>query len=64
VGRNRAIELRWWLTQTEAADALGVSRWTIQRMLRDGSLPHAVVGRSRVIRKADIEALLTESRAS
>jgi excisionase family DNA binding protein len=64
VGRNRAVELRWWLTQAEAAEALGVSRWTIQRMLRDGTLPHVVVGRSRVIRKADVEDLLTETRAS
>lgn len=46
---------RLLVTVDEAADALCVSRATIYKMLDDGRLPSLRLGRSRRIRRDDLE---------
>jgi excisionase family DNA binding protein len=46
---------RLLVTVDEAADALCVSRATIYKMLDDGRLPSLRLGRSRRIRRGDLE---------
>ena len=48
---------RWWCPQREAARLLGVHPVTVRQMIRDGSLPTVQVGRRRVVRLADIDAI-------
>ncbi len=43
----------------EAAEALGVSRATINIHIADGTIPSVKLGGRRLIRRADLEALLT-----
>jgi excisionase family DNA binding protein len=54
------IDVADWLSPTEAARYLGVSRETIYRLMKDGRLPYRTTtwsGRRRV-RKEDLDALL------
>ena len=50
-----------YLTVHEAAELMGVSRFTIWRRIRDGSLPAYRAGvdrRTRLVKRADVEALM------
>jgi excisionase family DNA binding protein len=53
---------RWWVTKTEAADRLGISRETFRRMLIDGQLRTVRVGRRDVVRITDIERIIEGGR--
>ena len=46
------------LRASEVAEALGVSRTTVWRMIRDGSLPSVKMGDSRRVRREDLEAFV------
>jgi excisionase family DNA binding protein len=46
------------LTLTEAASRLRVSRSTVQRLIRAGALPVTQLGRRRLVRLEDLEALV------
>ena len=51
-----------YLTVQEAAELMGVSRFTIWRRIRDGALPAYRAGvdrRTRLVKRADVEALMT-----
>jgi excisionase family DNA binding protein len=51
------------MTLTEAAEALGVSRFKVSRLIRDGTLQAFVSPldrRQRLVRRSDVEALRDE----
>jgi excisionase family DNA binding protein len=53
------------ITQAEAARLLGVTRARVEQMLDSGVLPVVVVSvRMRRVRRADVEALRQQERAS
>ena len=47
-----------WVRHGEAAEALGLSRATLQRLRSSGKLPYAKLGRGVFYRTSDICALL------
>jgi excisionase family DNA binding protein len=48
----------------EAAQALGISRAKLYLLLDDGTIPSVKLGRRRLIRVADLEAVLGDGGAS
>lgn len=59
---RKAPEAPAQLTREEAAELLRVSVSTIDRYLKDGTIPKAKVGKRLVrVNRSDIEALLTPS---
>jgi excisionase family DNA binding protein len=59
IERTRMIvDNRPLMTVEQVARYLGVSRWTIGRMLDDGELRAHMVGARRKIRPADVDAYL------
>lgn len=52
------------LSVCEAAALLGVSRWTITRLLDAGTLPAVMVACTRKILRSDIETWLDQQRAA
>lgn len=53
-----------FLTIAQAAEDLNVSRWTIQRAIAAGKLSTVLIGRSRRINAASLEAFLERNRAA
>lgn len=51
------------LTIREAARLLSVSRPTVEKYVKAGELPSALIGRCRRIRRADLEAFLERRTA-
>jgi excisionase family DNA binding protein len=49
-----------WLTNAEAMDYLGLSRPTLARYRKSGTLPYAKVGGNVFYRLSDVEALLEQ----
>lgn len=49
-----------YLSITEASQLIGVSRWTIQRMIQNGRLKAVPFGRKRILSKKQIENLFNE----
>jgi len=49
---------RWWVTQKDAAEILGVSVKTVRRMIRKGQLPAVSMARREVIRRSDLDDLI------
>lgn len=50
------------MTVPVAAEILGVSPWTVWRMVLDGRLPSHKIGRSRRVSESDVQRLLDASR--
>jgi excisionase family DNA binding protein len=46
-----------FLSIKEAAELLGASRWTIQRMIKSSKISHAKVGRRTIIKRSEINKL-------
>jgi excisionase family DNA binding protein len=46
-----------FLSVTEASQLIGVSRWTIQRMIQQGRLKAVAFGRKRIVARCQIENL-------
>ena len=46
----------------EAAEALGLSTWTLRKWARDGRLPTIRLGRRRLVEVAVIERLVRDAR--
>jgi excisionase family DNA binding protein len=46
-----------YLTKKELGEYLKVSRWIVERLMREG-LPHITLGRRVLFRKKDIDAFL------
>lgn len=46
-----------WLTITEAAEYVRVSERTIERRISEGRLDSTEIGRRRLIRRADLDAI-------
>jgi len=46
-----------YLTKKELGEYLKVSRWIVERLMRDG-LPHITLGRRVLFRKKDVDAFL------
>jgi len=55
------VDNRPLMTIEQVARYLGVSRWTIGRMLDDGSLRGVTVNGRRKVRPADVDAMLDAS---
>ena len=51
------------LSRAEAAEALGVSLETLDKLIAAGALPAARLGRRVIIRVADIQKMLDANRA-
>ena len=54
-------EQRQYLSMEQAAQLMGVSRWTIWRRIRAGDLPAfrgGVDRRAKLVRRADVERLM------
>lgn len=49
-----------YLSITEASQLIGVSRWTIQRMVQNGRLKAVPFGRKKILSKKQIENLFNE----
>jgi excisionase family DNA binding protein len=58
-----AFDPREALTVKEAAAKLHASRPTVEKYIRAGELPSALIGRCRRIRRADLEAPLERRTA-
>jgi excisionase family DNA binding protein len=41
----------------EISDLIGVSRWSIQRMLKRGEIPFKQFGRKKIINRQELEKL-------
>ena len=52
------MEYKLALSPAEAAEALGVSRSTVYRMVSSGQLAVVKVGRRTLVAKSDLDALL------
>lgn len=50
-------KVREYVSITEASELIGVSRWTIQRMIQSSKLPSAKFGRRTIIKRTDIDQL-------
>jgi excisionase family DNA binding protein len=48
------------LSVSQAADKLGISRWRINQLIKEGRLPAQKVGRAYVIKESDLK--LVEDR--
>lgn len=46
-----------FLSITEASQLIGVSRWTIQRMVKRGQLKSVQFGRKHILKRSQIESL-------
>lgn len=46
-----------FLSITEASQLIGVSRWTIQRMVKRGQLKSVQFGRKHIVKRSQIESL-------
>lgn len=51
------LNRKQFLSLIDAARLLGVSRWTVQRMLADGRLKSTKFGQRRIISRTDIDNL-------
>ena len=51
-----------WLTTEQAAEYLQVSKATITRWIREGTMPATLIGSTDRIAAADLERLLEEAR--
>jgi hypothetical protein len=49
-----------WLLVSDAAAELGLSRWAIWALMKDGRLPWEYFGRFRVVRRVDLDRLKAE----
>lgn len=49
-----------YLSITEASQLIGVSRWTIQRMIQNGRIKAVPFGRKRILLKKHIENLFND----
>ena len=60
--QDRAVRApeRLSFSYDDAAEASGLSRSTLKRLVADGRLHAICVGRRRLIPRADLERLLTE----
>ncbi len=52
-----AVNQKDFLSITEAAQLIGVSRWTIQRMIKRGQLKAVPFGRKHIVARYQIESL-------
>lgn len=52
-----AVHNKDFLSVTEASQLIGVSRWTIQRMIKQGRLKAVPFGRKRILARWQIENL-------
>jgi hypothetical protein len=49
-----------WLLVSDAAAELGLTRWAIWALMKDGRLPWEYFGRFRVVRRDDVDRLKAE----
>lgn len=59
-GRRKAA----WLTPAEAVEESGIGRTRLYAFLTSGALPSAKIGRTRHIRRRDLDAFLEERMQS
>jgi len=52
-----------WLTTEQAAEYLQVSKATITRWIREGTMPAALIGSTYRIAAADLERMLENKKA-
>lgn len=57
VSNPNAVNNKDFLSVTEASQLIGVSRWTIQRMIQQGRLKAVPFGRKRIVARWQIENL-------
>ncbi len=55
--RDREMELKGWLTVKKAADAVGMSKSSIYRLIEGGSLKSAKLGSSLYVSRDSLKAL-------
>jgi excisionase family DNA binding protein len=55
---SREVSMQGMLTIDETARQLGCGRWGVYEFIRTGELPSVKIGRRRVVRWADVDALL------
>jgi len=56
--------MRYYMTLTEAAHAIGVSNYTIARWIQQGKLPYVWVGGRRRVDSATVQQLAQAYRSS
>ncbi|RDK87386.1 helix-turn-helix domain-containing protein [Marinirhabdus gelatinilytica] len=57
VSNPNSIAYKDFLSISEASELLGVSRWTIQRMVKRGQLKAVPMGRKHIVARWQIESL-------
>jgi len=57
---QKPIELHDYVTQTRAAELLGVTRMTLYNWLRDGKLQAVIVAGFRMIPQSEVDRLKKE----
>jgi excisionase family DNA binding protein len=57
VGNHINLREKEFLSVAEAAQLVGASRWTIQRMIKDNRLPASKFGSRTIIKRASIDNL-------
>jgi len=55
--RDREMELKGWLSVKKAADAVGMSRSSIYRLIESGTIRSAKVGSSIYVSRESLKAL-------
>lgn len=54
---NNSLISKDYLSVTDASQLIGVSRWTIQRMIKRGQLKSVQFGRKHIVKRSQIENL-------
>jgi excisionase family DNA binding protein len=55
--QHQDLNDKQFMSINEISDLIGVSRWSIQRMLKRGEIPFKQFGRKKIINRQELEKL-------
>lgn len=61
--KRRNEDMRALKSVKEAAELLGISKWTVRSYIRDGKLTPIKLGRRVLVEEAELERIVAEAKA-